>query len=345
MPGEATLLEHGTHAVDWLPALKAEANSIRECPKPWCQFTESIDDGDAASTVEYAAQVQAVMVPLLSEVSNAAYEKPTEEMIVKNTSLYEHLASTGDWAQDGAVGACRLQVEPQKAMDAWCEIVKCMSPTLIAEKPVELKGSTVQVSGGFDRGGYAPINGVVKFDATQQSSCIFAFKNSSKVRGFSAALDFAVASVVKQANETLKTLLDAEGTTLTVGETHLCFGYNRHSHFAFHQDDAKYKWVVTMQLTPGDSSICLAHAEKDAKFSVPGSAYLFPAQAWHRSGRKERRTLTVSTFFNTVKKAKLGSDSPANDGKAKVKADLQDPDGTPTVGSSTSVPEQESASQ
>jgi hypothetical protein len=100
-----------------------------------------------------------------------------------------------------------------------------------------------------------------------------------------------------------------------------------------------------MQLTPGDSSICLAHAEKDAKFSVPGSAYLFPAQAWHRSGRKERRTLTVSTFFNTVKKAKLGSDSPANDGKAKVKADLQDPDGTPTVGSSTSVPEQESASQ
>jgi hypothetical protein len=283
------------------------------------------------------------MVPLLSEVSNAAYEKPTEEMIVKNTSLYEHLASTGDWAQDGAVGACRLQVEPQKAMDAWCEIVKCMSPTLIAEKPVELKGSTVQVSGGFDRGGYAPINGVVKFDATQQSSCIFAFKNSSKVRGFSAALDFAVASVVKQANETLKTLLDAEGTTLTVGETHLCFGYNRHSHFAFHQDDEKYTWVVTMQLTPGESSICLAHADQDAKFSVPGSAYLFPAQAWHRSGRKERRTLTVSAFFRFVRKSKLGNDSTGSEGKVKDKKEEATDDVVPTVGKSTPVAGHEEA--
>ena len=111
---------------------------------------------------------------------------------------------------------------------------------------------------------------------------------------------------------------------VSLGETHLVLGFNPHAHFTYHQDAKEYTWSVTIQLSPGTSSISIA-GKDEALFDGPGIAYLFPSQCFHRSGRKERRTLTATFFF----KAKV-SDGKEPDNDDDVKKEAKKDEGGPS---------------
>ena len=96
---------------------------------------------------------------------------------------------------------------------------------------------------------------------------------------------------------------------LRQGETHLVFGFSPHAHFSMHQDAEKYMWTLVVQLSPGSSTIEIAGKE-DIHFTLPGHACVFPSQAWHRSGYKERRTLMMSVFFMISEKVKKEPSEP-----------------------------------
>ena len=49
--------------------------------------------------------------------------------------------------------------------------------------------------------------------------------------------------------------------------------------------------------SPGKSSLSIAGFEQEVNFNGCGAYGMFPAQAYHRSGTKERRTLTATIFF------------------------------------------------
>ena len=135
-------------------------------------------------------------------------------------------------------------------------------------------------------------------DGTQQKSCVFALKNKSSVGLFSKPLLEVANTVTKTVQEHFALQLHVEKTSVSLGETHLVLGFNPHAHFTYHQDARGYTWSVTIQLSPGTSSIQIA-GKDEALFIGPGIAYLFPSQCFHRSGRKERRTLTATFFFRT----------------------------------------------
>ena len=71
------------------------------------------------------------------------------------------------------------------------------------------------------------------------------------------------------------------------------------TYFNYHQDD-QGEVTVVVNLSPGRSTLHIAGASEDLAFTMPGNAFMFPSKVFHRSGAKQRRTLTVSFFFNIV---------------------------------------------
>ena len=111
---------------------------------------------------------------------------------------------------------------------------------------------------------------------------------------------------------------------LRQGETHLVFGFSPHAHFSMHQDAEKYMWTLVVQLSPGSSTIQIAGKPDIHHFTLPGHACVFPSQAWHRSGYKERRTLMMSVFFMITEKVKKEPSEAEEDKEGKSDQKPQD---------------------
>ena len=316
--GASALVKSSARANVWIPLLKLEADTLHEAfdsEKNWF-VPEDAQDIDAGSNLASAAlQLTQPMLnaldPRLSHQSSLPYADATEEQQIMNISLYDSLYSSGYDNGFSKTGAMRFFIEPARCMATYVDFFKKVSLHNDATRPVVLRDTAGTLhSGGFGEL-YVPVN-VVQYDATQQKSCVFALKNKSSVGLFSKPLLEVANTVTKTVQEHFALQLHRETTSVSLGETHLVLGFNPHAHFTYHQDAKEYTWSVTIQLSPGTSSIQIA-GKDEALFVGPGIAYLFPSQCFHRSGRKERRTLTATFFFRAKVADGKATDNDADD--------------------------------
>ena len=322
--GSKTLVKCTERAETWIPLLKLEADTLNEVfdqEKKW--FKANVAAVDAGADVASAAmQLTQPMLdalePRLSQPCSVPYADATDEMKGVNLSLLQsHIASGGFYSSGGSdngfsqTGAMRFFIEPARCMATYVDFFKKVSLHNDATRPVVLRDTAGTLhSGGFGEL-YVPVN-VVQYDATQQKSCVFALKNKSSVGLFSKPLLEVANTVTKTVQEHFALQLHRETTSVSLGETHLVLGFNPHAHFTYHQDAKEYTWSVTIQLSPGTSSIQIA-GKDEVLFDGPGIAYLFPSQCFHRSGRKERRTLTATFFFRAKVSEGKATDNDADD--------------------------------
>ena len=76
---------------------------------------------------------------------------------------------------------------------------------------------------------------------------------------------------------------------------HVLFHWNKHSFFTYHQDTDGDVTVI-VNLMHGEAEMHVA-GKAVAKYDGIGSAHLFPAKLFHRSGAAPRRCVKVAFFF------------------------------------------------
>ena len=315
---------------EWIPIMKVEANNLFaiDCKARMKPDTFDEDGKQPAGVLTEAATE--VLEGRLSLTCDHKQDDPSVEMSELTRALFHSLKTAGGKLEDfdnSTTGAITLNVPGEKCLSLYIDLVQRLTLSGDVTSPVvTLEGPSHNYSGGFGATGYAAVNVKEKeFAMVQQKSCIFAMPNKSKAMGVSKHVKSVMESVQRYAEDSL-------GFALSPTQVHFCFGFNEHAHFTFHQDD-QGEYTVVVQLSPGNSSIQIADRD-EIKLVGPGSGALFLGNAFHRSGTKQRRTLTVSFFFN-VKKG--GSSKEADETSDEEDDKDQKPSVTPPKGGSTSV--------
>ena len=299
----APTIKSSEAAEEWIPILKAESETLLNAvsdTKSWFQLDVSADADAATFQGDLTPAVKKALHPRLSQLASSYYDEAALSTIGENADLYESLSQKGYDLLTSPSRALKLQLLPDDCMSSYCEVIGRLEFTMDPQRPVKLAGyAGHDFPGGFD-GGYQLAN-VARFENEKQNACVFAFRNKSSLAGLSKRLQRVVDAALKHVESTFASQFERETFAVSVGQIHLVFGFNSHAHFLYHQDASEYTWTITVQLSPGASTIHIAGAPEDCLFESPGDAFLFPAQAYHRSGTKERRTLTMSIFFKIVR--------------------------------------------
>ena len=297
-----TVVQNSGRPHEWVPILKAEATALFNFFDDGGKFFEpqNLTSSDSTCANRLTELASEKLEPRLSEISSVPYAAASQEEVDANAVLFDGLKCNHFnqfVSNTTVVGASVGVLEPQSCMAAYLDVLKKLDLSGDAKKPASFSSSNGETySGGFLNEGYRPVN-VAKFDKAQQDSCVFALKNKAAVTNLSRALLLVTEKVAQALNTTLATQFSDKNVTVSQGETHLVFGFNPHAHFNYHQDAEEYDWSVTIQLSPGKSSLAIAGFEQEVDFNGCGAYGMFPAQAYHRSGTKERRTLTATIFF------------------------------------------------
>ena len=305
----------------WLPTIQDEA--IRLSSSKNSLFDQKTPQ-ELEPLVAPALSKEAHMLlnPTLTHQTNLVYKDATEAQKTDTSAWLDTFGPVFGEVKK-TTGALPLEWVGPVALKAYFDIIHKLK-TIVDDKcdiALDVKGETVK--GGFHHGYYIVNAGVSMnaFDVRRQNNSIFPLVNKSRVAAVSTHLG-QVAAIVEGR------IKNALGKDVFLSETHLCFGFSRYAHFDFHQDvfDKNDCHVTAlMQLSPGKSSIQVAGCPEPFQFTGPGEVCLFPCKVWHRSGNKERRTLTASFFFKFKdEKPKPSSTEEAKpDVKPEVKPEVE----------------------
>ena len=291
-----TLLNSCT-AAEWIPIMKLEATALLQLPaSSW--FAPLTLHGHqwrtpAIGTLSDGAQK--CLVKRLSEATHSPavqLDRGTDEQIASTKSLYDVFAS-GPIGTSPSGGVPILTLDKPASLAMYIDFVGKYKFSLnVAEKSgAAIAAHEKDFPGGF-QGGYQAVD--APYDLERQSTCIFTVHNKSQAGKLHKNLPKYIGTMATEMAEYI-------GFKVKFNELHLCFGFSAQSHFTYHQDK-QGEWTVVVQLSPGASTIKVAGKEEELCFTGPGDAFMFPSKAFHRSGSKQRRTLTASFFFTMTDK-------------------------------------------
>lgn len=299
---QPVVLQATSEASEWLPIMKVEAGKLHEFEsQSLVEKEEGTVDADAAPprhAMPMTSYAKSLLEARLSQPSGRAYPAASDQEIEENLYLYNTSTMKAAFGHDDR--AVAVPSFSHSALNVYTKVIESLllEPSDGTSSIVKIDGSHGSVfTGGFGKGtksleGYQKVN-VPVFDQAQQSTCVFAFTNKAAILKVSPAFKLIMDDVQTKAEAAL-------GFALVPTETHLCLGFNRHSHFIYHQDD-QGEFTVVVQYSPGRSTLHIAGATTEIIFENPGDAFLFPSLAYHRSGEKQRRTVTASHFFKRKK--------------------------------------------
>ena len=281
----------------WLPVLQTEAEGLHSLGRKNLLEVLVSADNDSShedTTVKVLPAAEKVLEPRLFLVSSSTFGVATSKELEATKKIYSdfHFLS---FQPD--VGVVKFTVDPELCLSAYIDILQKMEVNPKDINPVVLNGGGTKVLGGFVKSFL--ICNTVCGEAHQRMS-VFPIKNISTARALSKQLSSIIDMSKAAVQDFFKDSFPENPPKMVVGELHICMGFSPAAHFGFHQDECD--WTFLIQLSPGESSIRVAGFKKDAEFDFCGRAFLFPGKAYHRSGCKTRRTMTLTMFMHYDKK-------------------------------------------
>ena len=195
-----------------------------------------------------------------------------------------------------ATGTQSLQLDKEHALNVYCCLVEKLkeghtaadgNPTLYLDDAGGQKAAPKK--GGFSNGLYPHINVPRMQQSTdEQNRCLFAMKSSK-------FLTLTGQAGNKLQTQAAKAVAKAFSKNASIVAVHVLFHWNKHSFFTYHQDTDGDVTVI-VNLMHGEAEMHVAGKDV-AKYDGVGSAHLFPAKLFHRSGAATRRCVKVAFFF------------------------------------------------
>ena len=286
---------------EWMPLMKLEASALLEMEEDGQVWFEPLGEASGSATHVPApgtltAAVNEALEKRLSQPSHnpiAVARDPVWEQVEHNMQVYESLPKEHPWraSENGAIALNLNRVECLKLYAMIVQAYEYVGPENLPAAILKPHDSPRTFDGGFGNGGYTKVD--APLDIRLQTTCVFAVKS----RAGANALGKGMKPLIDQMAEDIR---DIAGCDVKFNELHIVFGFSGQAQFTYHTDE-QGQYTVVVQLSPGCSSIKVAAEDEDMEFKHPGDAFLFPSQVYHRSGVKERRTITVSFFFEPSK--------------------------------------------
>ena len=263
--------------------LKQEAYNIRRT-------------GVAAAVANVEGVLRPMLTPYMSATASTGHKDDTgdEHHDLNMETLSSAPATFKEMA--AATGTQSLQLDKEHALNVYCCLVEKLkeghtaadgNPTLYLDDAGGQKAASKK--GGFSNGLYPHINVPRMQQSTdEQNRCLFAMKSSK------------FATLTGQAGNKLQTqaakaVTKAFSKNASIVAVHVLFHWNKHSFFTYHQDTDGDVTVI-VNLMHGEAEMHVAGKDV-AKYDGVGSAHLFPAKLFHRSGAAPRRCVKVAFFF------------------------------------------------
>jgi len=250
----------------------------------------------------------------LCATTSATYKEPTDEMVMSTRARHIHSTPFDVTYSDdsGRVGGQQwvqelelrrtvaLTLDPATSLRLWKSLVDGLRVEDSGKVTlVGMCGADVfEFKGGWDAA-YTEVNAELGVDHERQRQCVFAFYKPSKRTGVNTLVNFLscfpeAEMLIEWKTENVSNYTSKQATH---EETHLLFGWNQNSHFAYHADHKNYQVTYTSMLSPGMSSMHVAGAKDEARYEQAGHGHMFDSQLYHRSGITQLRTVKMSDFF------------------------------------------------
>jgi hypothetical protein len=280
------------------------------------------------------------------------------EQIASNRAIFEKDAKNKNLSLHNPFSTKELVCRPVarneqnifNALQSYACIVDMVQAQRSGGDAYLLKVEGYSIKGGWsDAGiGYDEVRlpSGITFDKQEQDRVVFAVGKGETMKGFfaSAKLNF----VKKMVSTSLSSLLGKDMFTgCDIEEVHVLFGFSAYTNYSFHVDgkdlQCKPDYTFMLNLSPGPSSMFVAGAEQEAKYTFPGDVLLFDAvNVFHCSGHATARTLKLALFVSL--KAPIAVDTgdsssqndsapPTGSKEVKVKQEVKpEPTSSPTRG-------------